>query len=146
MKYQDQITLYCKGAGEWQVVAGGVLLEPMPGIVLCRLVVRQSVCKLHTTHCCGENTPHWTAEYCFVHCGWQCTPCKAQYRAFQVACNWAMSCRSSHVIKLKLSSQLIGQFGHVTASASCKQPEKHGTGFCILCNEEFEKLNHLALY
>ena len=38
-----------------------------------------------------------------------------------------MSCRSSHVIKLKLSSQLIGQFGHVTASASCKQPEKHGT-------------------
>ena len=37
--------------------------------------------------------------------------------------NWAMSCRSSHVIKLKLSSQLIGQFGHVTASASCKQPE-----------------------
>ena len=30
-----------------------------------------------------------------------------------------------HVIKLKLSSQLIGQFGHVTASASCKQPEKH---------------------
>ena len=35
-----------------------------------------------------------------------------------------MSCRSSHVIKLKLSSQLIGQFGHVTASASCKQPEK----------------------
>ena len=37
-----------------------------------------------------------------------------------------MSCRSSHVIKLKLSSQLIGQFGHVTASASCKQPEKHG--------------------
>ena len=29
-----------------------------------------------------------------------------------------------HVIKLKLSSQLIGQFGHVTASASCKQPEK----------------------
>ena len=50
------------------------------------------------------------------------------YRAFQVACNWAMSCRSSHVhvIKLKLSSQLIGQFGHVTASASCKQPEKHG--------------------
>ena len=49
------------------------------------------------------------------------------YRAFQVACNWAMSCRSSHVIKLKLSSQLIGQFGHVTASASCKQPEKHGS-------------------
>ena len=39
------------------------------------------------------------------------------YRAFQVACNWAMSCRSSHVIKLKLSSQLIGQFGHMTASA-----------------------------
>ena len=33
-----------------------------------------------------------------------------------------MSCRSSHVIKLKLSSQLIGQLGHVTASASC---EKH---------------------
>ena len=25
------------------------------------------------------------------------------YRAFQVACNWAMSCRSSHVIKLNLS-------------------------------------------
>jgi hypothetical protein len=25
------------------------------------------------------------------------------------------------------SSQLIGQFGHVTASAVCKQPEKHGT-------------------
>ena len=49
------------------------------------------------------------------------------YCAFQVACNWAMCCRSSHVIKLKLSSQLIGQFGHVTASASCKQPEKHGT-------------------
>ena len=49
------------------------------------------------------------------------------YCAFQVACNWAMSCRSSHVIKLKLSSQLIGQFGHVTASASCKQPEKHGS-------------------
>ena len=24
---------------------------------------------------------------------------------------------------------VIGQFGHVTASASCKQPEKHGT-FC----------------
>ena len=52
-----------------------------------------------------------------------------QYRAFQVACNWAMSCRSSHVIKLKLSSQLIGQFGHVTASASCKQPEKHSRIF-----------------
>ena len=48
---------------------------------------------------------------------------ESRYRAFQVACNWAMSCRSSHVIKLKLSSQL---FGHVTASASCKQPEKHG--------------------
>ena len=31
------------------------------------------------------------------------------------------------MIKLKLSSQLIGQFGHVTASASCKQPEKHGS-------------------
>ena len=31
------------------------------------------------------------------------------------------------MIKLKLSSQLIGQFGHVTASASCKQPEKHST-------------------
>jgi hypothetical protein len=32
-----------------------------------------------------------------------------------------------HVIKLidKRSSQLIGQFGHVTASAVCKQPEKH---------------------
>ena len=30
------------------------------------------------------------------------------------------------MIKLKLSSQLIGQFGHVIASASCKQPEKHG--------------------
>ena len=30
------------------------------------------------------------------------------------------------MIKLKLSSQLIGQFGQVTASASCKQPEKHG--------------------
>ena len=42
------------------------------------------------------------------------------YCAFQVACNWAMSCRSSHVIKLKLSSQLIGQFGHVPASTSCK--------------------------
>ena len=28
---------------------------------------------------------------------------------------------------IKLSSRLIGQFGHVTASASCKQPEKHGT-------------------
>ena len=25
-----------------------------------------------------------------------------------------------------ISSQLIGQFGHVTASASCKQPEKQG--------------------
>ena len=34
-----------------------------------------------------------------------------------------------HVIKLKLSSQLIGQFGHVTASASCKQPEKHGKSY-----------------
>ena len=34
-----------------------------------------------------------------------------------------------HVIKLKLSSQLIGQFGHVTASASCKQPEKHGIDY-----------------
>ena len=31
------------------------------------------------------------------------------------------------MIQLKLSSQLIGQFGHVIASASCKQPEKHGT-------------------
>jgi hypothetical protein len=29
------------------------------------------------------------------------------------------------MIKLKQSSQLIGQFGHVTASAVCKQPEKH---------------------
>ena len=36
------------------------------------------------------------------------------------------------MIKLKLSSQLIGQFGHVTASASCKQPEKHGI---LLCDE-----------
>ena len=54
------------------------------------------------------------------------------YLAFQVACNWAMSCRSSHVIKLKLSSQLIGQFGHVTASASCKQPEKHGMRDCYV--------------
>jgi hypothetical protein len=34
-------------------------------------------------------------------------------------------CISSHMIKLKRSSQLIGQFGHVTASAVCKQPEKH---------------------
>ena len=56
--------------------------------------------------------------------------CTSGYCAFQVACNWAMSCRSSHVIKFKLSSQLIGQFGHVTASASCKQPEKHGMGAC----------------
>ena len=30
------------------------------------------------------------------------------------------------MIKLKQSSQLIGQFGHVTAFASYKQPEKHG--------------------
>jgi hypothetical protein len=37
-------------------------------------------------------------------------------------------CISSHVIKLKRSSQLIGQFGHVTASAVCKQLEKHGKG------------------
>jgi hypothetical protein len=32
-------------------------------------------------------------------------------------------------MKLKRSGQLIGQFGqfgHVTASAVCKQPEKHG--------------------
>ena len=59
-------------------------------------------------------------------------PCHT-YRAFQVACNWAMSCRSSHMIKPKLSSQLIGQFGHVTASASCKQPEKHGSGESSVC-------------
>ena len=39
-----------------------------------------------------------------------------------------VQCSCSHVIKLKLSSQLIGQFGHMTASASCKQPEKYGTG------------------
>ena len=38
-----------------------------------------------------------------------------------------MAMQLQHVIKLKLSSQLIGQFGHVTASASCKHPEKHGT-------------------
>ena len=31
------------------------------------------------------------------------------------------------MIKLKLSSQLIGQFGHMTPSASCKQPEKHSS-------------------
>ena len=43
-----------------------------------------------------------------------------------------MSYRSSHVIKLKLSSQLIGQFGHVTASASCKQPEKHGKQYPVI--------------
>ena len=62
-----------------------------------------------------------------VRGGPQAHSCKPDANhAFQVACNWAMSCRSSHVIKLKLSSQLIGQFGHVTASASCKQPEKHG--------------------
>ena len=48
------------------------------------------------------------------------------YRAFQVACNARTAMQLQHVIKLKLSSQLIGQFGHVTASASCKQPEKHG--------------------
>ena len=37
-----------------------------------------------------------------------------------------MQCSCSHVIKLKLPSQLIDQFGHVTASSRCKQPEKHG--------------------
>ena len=42
-------------------------------------------------------------------------------------CLQPVAMQLQHVIKLKLSSQLIGQFGHVTASASCKQPEKHGT-------------------
>ena len=36
------------------------------------------------------------------------------------------------MIKLKLSSQLIGQFGHVTASASCKQPVSAGLHDAIL--------------
>ena len=54
---------------------------------------------------------------------------KYYYRAFQVACNARTAMQLQHVIKLKLSSQLIGQFGHVTASASCKQPEKHGIRF-----------------
>ena len=49
------------------------------------------------------------------------------YRAFQVACNCAMQCSCSHMMTLKLSSQLIGQFGHMTVSASCKQPEKYGS-------------------
>ena len=43
-----------------------------------------------------------------------------------------MSCRSSYVIKSKQSSNLIGQFGHVTASAS--QPEKHGNVLMTLGN------------
>ena len=30
------------------------------------------------------------------------------------------------------TSQLIGQFGHVTASASCKQPEKHSSGVAAM--------------
>ena len=52
-----------------------------------------------------------------------------------------MSCRSSHVIKLKLSSQLIGQFDHVTASASCKHPEKHGIIYsCFVDLENFQPL------
>ena len=42
------------------------------------------------------------------------------------------------MIKLKLSRQLIGQFGHVTASASCKQPEKHGMYImCEVCAQIF---------
>ena len=51
-----------------------------------------------------------------------------------------MSCRSSHVTKLKLSSQLIGQFGHVTASASCKQPVPCFSG-CLQLGNELQKLS-----
>ena len=47
---------------------------------------------------------------------------------YYLCCNARTAMQLQHVIKLKLSSQLIGQFGHVTASASCKQPEKHGIG------------------
>jgi hypothetical protein len=36
------------------------------------------------------------------------------------------------VIKLKQSSQLIGQFGHVTASAVCKQPVEQSWGYLVL--------------
>ena len=43
------------------------------------------------------------------------------------------------MIKLELSSQLIGQFGHVTASASCKQPEKHSNGIRSDCKAAFTR-------
>jgi hypothetical protein len=66
------------------------------------------------------------------------------YRAFQVACN----CISSHVIK---PSQLIGQLGHLTASAVCKQPEKHGTSHKLfsaalcLCTQSLLFLASIAI-
>ena len=66
----------------------------------------------------GRGQPSLQFPY-FEPCQWL----KIFYRAFQVA---RTAMQLQHVIKLKLSSQLIGQFGHVTASASCKQPEKHG--------------------
>ena len=63
----------------------------------------------------------------FVLCKSNTSGTSLWYRAFQVACNARTAMQLQHVIKLKLSSQ---QFGHVTASASCKQPEKHGRPDC----------------
>jgi hypothetical protein len=60
----------------WSPSLCRVPLLKTPGIVLCRLVVAAK-CTHHTIgKCilCGENTLHWTTEYCFVQSDWQCTP------------------------------------------------------------------------
>jgi hypothetical protein len=41
---------------------------------ICRLVVRlQAANTIGKCILCGENTLHWTTEYCFVQSDWQCT-------------------------------------------------------------------------
>ena len=37
------------------------------------------------------------------------------------------TCNAMQLQSCDQTQAIIGQFGHVTASASCKQPEKHGT-------------------
>ena len=47
---------------------------------------------------------------------------------FRLLATAQCNCRSSHMIKLKRSSQLIGQFGRVTDSAIARKLQARGVG------------------
>jgi hypothetical protein len=76
-------------------------------------IVWKRVITSKTSIVCGKGGKGSTPLYV------TCTS-KLLYHAFVTVC------KSSHMIKPKRLSQLIGQFGQVRASAVCKQPEKHG--------------------